>query len=194
MQYMAADRHGRRGFALLVAIMFVAVVAVLAAVVTVNLSGDNDTARVQKANGVLLQFSREINSIAPVPAPSFRSQVGVNPGRLSHLMVQIVAADLNSCGNGYLNPQRTAWRGPYHLVPFQLAGYAIAPGFFANNQLVRVSATRLAIVMNNVAFADAQLLGLIAEGNSTGTGPLVTFTPVGTNPVTVSYNVVISSC
>jgi len=192
---MAADRRGRRGFALLVAIMFVAVVAVLAAVVTVNLSGDNDTARVQKANGVLLQFSREINSIAPVPAPSFRSQVGVNPGRLSHLMVEIVLADLDSCGDPYKNPERTAWRGPYHLVPFQLAGYAIAPGFFANNQLVRnVAGTRLAIVMNNVAFADAQSLGLIAEGNSTGTGPLVTFTPVGTNPVTVSYNVVISSC
>ncbi len=192
---MAADRRGRRGFALLVAIMFVAVVAVLAAVVTVNLSGDNDTARVQKANGVLLQFSREINGIAPVPAPSFRSQVGVNPGRLSHLMLQILSTDLNSCGNAYLVPQRTNWRGPYHLVPFQLAGYAIAPGFFANNQMVRaLSPTRLAIVMNNVAFADAQLLGLIAEGNSTGTGPLVTFTPVGTNPVTVSYNVVISSC
>lgn len=188
---MAADRPGRPGFALIVAIVFVAVVAVLATVITVNLSGDNDAKRVRKAADILLRFAREIDSVAP----SFRSQVGVNPGRLSQLVVPLVVGDVNSCGAAYTVLQRSNWRGPYHLVPIQTTGYNIAPGFFASNVLTANAArTRLPIVMNSVALADAQSLGLIVEGISTGAGPVVTFTPSGNNPVTVSYNVGITGC
>ena len=188
---MAADRPVRRGFALIAAIVFVAVMAVIATVITVSLSGDNDARRIQKAADGLLRLAREIDSVAP----SFRTEVRAKPGRLTQLVIPITTAMPDACGSNFTVAEGNRWNGPYHPVPIGAAGYPIAPGFVATDVLAaNVARTRLPIVMNNVAIADAEDLGLLVDGVSTGAGPVVTFTPNGTNPVTVSYNVLITGC
>jgi type II secretory pathway pseudopilin PulG len=189
--FMAAERPVRRGFALIAAIVFVAVMAVIATVITVSLSGDNDARRIRKAADGLLRLAREIDSVAP----SFRTEVRAKPGRLTQLVMPITAAMLDACGGNFTVADANRWNGPYHPVPIGAAGYPIAPGFVATDVLAaNVARTRLPIVMNNVAIADAEDLGLLVDGVSTGAGPVVTFTPNGTNPVTVSYNVLITGC
>jgi len=83
----------------------------------------------------------------------------------------------------------------------QSSGYNVVPGFFANDVLIRNptigsagQAGTLAIVMNGVALADAQALGLLVDKVSTGAGPVVRFTPSGTSPITVSYTFAIVGC
>ncbi len=181
----------RRGFALIAAIVFVAVMAVIATVITVSVSGDNDARRIRKAADGLLRLAREIDSVAP----SFRTAVQAKPGRLTQLVTKITQVMPNACGGTFTLAQSDLWAGPYHPVPIGAAGYPIAPGFVANDVLTaNLARTRLPIVMNNVAIADAEDLGLLVDGVSTGAGPVVTFTPNGTNPVTVSYNVLITGC
>jgi len=197
---MAAERPLRRGFALIAAIVFVAVMAVIATVITVSLSGDNDARRIRKAADGLLRLAREIDSVAP----SFRTEVQAKPGRLTQLVIPITGAMPSACGVTFAEAAAdqagtgapgNGWNGPYHPVPIGAAGYPIAPGFVATDVLAANGArTRLPIVMNNVAIADAEDLGLLVDGVSTGAGPVVTFTPNGTNPVTVSYNVLITGC
>lgn len=188
---MAARRPDRRGFALIAAIVFVAILAVLATVITVNLSGDNDAQRIRKTADTLRRLAQEIRD--PSQDPSFWQQVGRNPGRLSQLVIPITSTSPNACGATFSGGQAGNWRGPYHLVPIPTTGYRIAPGFLANDVLTANGATLLPIVMNNVAITDAQDLGLVVDNVSTGAGPTVTFTPNGVNPVTVSYNVAINS-
>lgn len=177
----------RRGFALLAAIVLVAIFTVLATVITVNLSGDNDAKRIEKVADVLRRFEIETDS----SAPSFRIDVNKFPRRLSDLSIDIVSTDLGSCTTGTYGTNATAWNGPYHIFPVTTRGsYLIGPGFVANDLMVRSPANgstagTLAIVIPNVSLSDARMLGIAVDGVNTGVGPRVAFS--STDPTTVSY-------
>jgi len=193
-------RHSphRKGFALFVALAFVVIVATLALVITVNLTGHDDQKRILDAAYILHRFTAASDSLAP----SFSSQVGRKPGRLSELVTKVIGGtDLSDCGVPFTASEAANWKGPYHLIPMQSSGYNVVPGFFANDVLIRNptigsagQAGTLAIVMNGVALADAQALGLLVDKVSTGAGPVVRFTPSGTSPITVSYTFAIVGC
>lgn len=195
----------RRGFALLLVIVIVASLAVLATVITVNLSGDNDQKRVARAADILKRFEQETVGVIP----SFKGQETQNPGLLSELYIKPVITDPNSCTTAAPSKALTSaslWRGPYHLIPIPTTGYNIASGFFANNVLVRnpSNTTRgsgtLAIVMDNVSLADAKALGLEIDGVDTGAGSTglpgsqISFTVNGNAPVQVQYLFPVTSC
>ena len=140
---------------------------------------------------------------------------GVNPSRLSQLTNRITAADLNSCGGGY-GALAANWTQNFFSQPIIVGGpFKIADGFIANDQLERyddagaltnltptssvTGAGTLAIVIPNVALADAEALAALMEGdqpNPLGSGTLavVRFTPSGTAPVTVRYHMAIHGC
>lgn len=192
-------KKGKGGFALFVAIVMVVVLAVLATAVVSSLAGGNDAERVRIVADVLKRFEVEMINGA---TPSFKINMGVNPGALSQLGRRPVAGtDRNSCGTLYVaaDVATTKWIGPYHLVPLQFSiGHQIARGFVAQDVLVRnptgtSTVGTLAIVMPSVSRGDAQLLGRAVDGRVDGLGPYVRFS-LSNDPTSVSYLVPISGC
>lgn len=195
---MAAD--GRRGVALIFVVVTLAVMLILSTVIVANTAGRRHQERVRAATAALLRFKSEIGSQGN--SPLFIQDLNDVPGRLSHLYVKITNTDRNSCGAIYGNNEINNWRGPYHLIPMlRDSSYQIEPGLIAVDTLVRTPSTAsgqqpgtISIKMPNVSAELAQDLGLAFDGVSTGAGPNITFTPNGTNPVTVFYNVPILGC
>jgi type II secretory pathway pseudopilin PulG len=188
-----ARRSRFRGFALLTAVVVIAVVAIFATSVLVTLSGDNDQARIERAADVLQRLAAAIDTPRVAGGQSFRSQVNAYPGRLSHLYTQIVGTG-RRCNGSYTGGQVGNWRGPYYMVPIATTGHRIAPGFFAEDSMVTVSSTDLAIRLNSVALDDAKGLQMLVEKKSDGTGPIVTFTIAGGAPVNVRYHIFVTGC
>ncbi len=194
---MAADR---RGFALVFVVVTLAVMLILATVVLSNTASGRQRDRIIATTSALLRFKSEIGS--QTNQPSYFGDVKLNPGLLSHLFVQIATTDSNACGQPYAGPDVNKFLGPYHLVTMvRRTQYQIEPGIILEDTLQRVPTTGpgnqaaiLQLVMNNVAIADAQDLGAAMDGITTGAGPNITFTPAGSNPVTVYYNVPIVGC
>ncbi len=140
---------------------------------------------------------------------------GVNPGRLSDLTNRIATTGLNSCGGAY-GALATNWTQNFFGQSFAIGGtFKIADGFIANDQLERYNAAgvltnlsptssvtgagTLAIVIPNVALADAEALAALAEGDQpsppgSGNFAVVRFTPAGNAPVTVRYHMAIHGC
>jgi type II secretory pathway pseudopilin PulG len=189
---MAAERtRGKPGFALFAVIMTVLVFAVAATIVVTTLSGNNEEYRIEKAADVLHRFAAEIDTArSGANLQSFRGQVGVYPSRLSQLYTKILSSDVPCLGTGTFGTTAAGnWKGPYHLVPVSQTGYNVAPGFFANDLLSRVSSTIIAIQMPNSSLRDAQSLELFVDrnGKSDGTGPVVVFAL--TDPTTINYRI-----
>lgn len=198
----AVASRPRPGFALLGVIVMVAIGAVLATVVTVTLGAGHDAGRIESVAEGLRRLGYEIRGEL---APTFRSDVGRYPSRLSQLATKIVSGDLNSCGGTFMNPQLSGWKGPYHLTPMganvATTGYTLATGFVANDLLVRDPATGnqnsealLYIVMPGVSRADAEALGVVMDGRRTGSGPGTTVYFGTGDPVTVRYAMEIIGC
>lgn len=179
-------------------VVTLAVMAILATVVLANTAGARQRDTLVQAVSELLRFGYEIG--VNTKKPSFRGDVGNYPGRLSHLYQPVTTTDRNSCGTTYSASDAGKWTGPYHLIPMvRDANYQMVPGIVASDTLVRTPTTggtspTLAIVLRNVSLETAQDLGLAFDGVSTGAGPNITFTPSGTSPVSVSYNIPITAC
>lgn len=188
----------RRGVALIFLVVTLAVMFILATVVLANTAGARQRDMVVQAVAELLRFGYEIG--VNTKKPSFRGDVGNYPGRLSHLFQPINTADRNICGNTYSGADVGKWTGPYHLISMvRDSSYQMVPGLIAVDTLVRTPPTGganpiLSIKMKNVQIAMAEDLGLAFDGVSTGAGPTITFTPSGSNPVTVLYNIPITAC
>lgn len=190
----------RRGVALIFVVVTLAVMLILATVVVANTAGKGHRERVRAATAALLRFRSEFG--AQGNAPSFIQDLNQAPGRLSHLYVKLTNQDRDSCGQLYGNQEINNWRGPYHLIPMlRDYAYQIEPGLIASDTLVRTpsmatgqQAGILSVVMHDVSIELAQDIGLAMDGVSTGAGPQITFTPSGTNPVKVLFNVPIQGC
>ncbi len=189
----SARARARCGFALMIAVVTVAVMAVLATVIFASLAGGGQGVdRIVLATDILFRFKTEIIG-AP---PSFYERIRVYPGRLHDLVEPITTSDVNSCGQFYkASPDVNNWLGPYHLIPFnENFGYTLSSGIVAQNATVRTTFTNgalaLAIVMNDITLADAQAMKARIDGIS---GDTIAFTPNGDNPVVVHYRMPITS-
>jgi len=140
---------------------------------------------------------------------------GVNPSRLSELTNRIATTDLNSCG-GTFGALASNWTQNFFNQPVAVgASFKLADGFIANDALERYNpagalanlaptssvtgAGTLAIVIPNVALADAEALAQLMEGDQpsplgSGNFAVVRFTPSGNAPVTVRYHMAIHGC
>ncbi|MBA3646615.1 MAG: hypothetical protein H0W63_10620 [Gemmatimonadaceae bacterium] len=193
---MAADgrRSSFQGFALFAAVIVIAVIAVLSTAVLVAFAGDNDRERIERTADVLHRLAAAIDTLgsSTQPAPSFRSDVGKGPGKLSQLVTKILpTTDFNCAGVAYTTTTAGNWVGPYYYAPIPTPGYPIAAGFTANNTLVKVTTTSLAIVIPGVSLADAQSLELVVEGKNSGAGPIMFFS--STNMTSVQYRILSGS-
>ena len=175
------------------------VITVLATLLMAPVSGDNRQERIQRAADVLHRLVAEMDSASGNMVNYFRGhmQSGAGaantrqkwPGRLSHLYTQPLASDLACSGSTYTVEGVTVanWRGPYHLVPIRNTGHNIAPGFFADDAIVRVSNTVAYIRMQNVALDDAMALDLTVDKVANAAAGVVRYSPTASTPVTVEY-------
>lgn len=200
---MGADR--RKGFALFAIVVGVVVIAVLATLLVIPVSGDNRQARVERAAGILHRFVAEMDSAGGNTVNYFKGHMQASggppgnrprwPGRLSDLYTQPAATDARCNGGTYTAAGITvaSWRGPYHLVPIQASGHNIAPGFFADNSIVRVSNTEAYIRLQNVSLDDAMALDLVVDNAPNAAAGAVRYSPTGSTPVIVEYHFVAAS-
>jgi hypothetical protein len=202
---MGADRRGRKGFALFAIVIGMVVIAVIATLMIAPISGDNRQARVQRAADILHRFVAEMDSASGATTNYFRGQVSASggpaanrpkwPGRLSHLYTAIAGADLSCGGSSYtaLGVTLANWRGPYHLVPIKTTGHNIAPGFFADDALVRVGNTEAYIRIQGVSLDDAKALDLTVDKASNAAAGAVRYSPTNSTPVILEYHFVAAS-
>jgi hypothetical protein len=202
---MAADRSARPGFALFAIVIGMVVIAVIATLMVAPISGDNRQARVQRTADILHRLVAEMDSSAGAVGNYFRDDMrrGAGPaanrpkwpGRLSQLYTQPLTTDLSCAGSTY-NTQGitvTSWRGPYHLVPIPNTGHNIAPGFFADDAIVRVSDTEAYIRIPSVALDDAMALDLVVDAAPNAAAGAVRYSPTNSTPVIVEYHFVAAS-
>jgi type II secretory pathway pseudopilin PulG len=189
---------GRRGFALFAVVIGVVIIAILGTVVLVTLSGDNRQERIQRTADVLHRLVAEMDSAAGLgDIQYFSGQVKKSgparpiwPGRLSQLYTPIVGANLACNGTTYtaLGTTLTNWRGPYHLVPIRTTGHNIAPGFFADDAIVKVSTSEAYIRIQNVSLDDAKALDLTVDKTANAAAGAVQYSPTISTPVIVQYH------
>lgn len=190
---MLIAARARRGFALMIAVVSVAVMAILATVIFASLTGGGaGFDRITLATDILFRFKTEIIG----SPPSFYERIRTYPGQLHDLVEPITTTDVNSCGLPYsASPDVNNWLGPYHLIPFnENLGYTLSSGIVAQNTTIRTTFTNgalaLAIVMNDITLADAQAMKAKVDGTS---GDTIAFTPNGDNPIVVQYRMPITS-
>ena len=197
---MDAERRKRSGFALFAIVVGMVVIAILATLMVAPLSGDNREARVERAANILHRLVAEMDSASGNTTNYFRGhmQAGTGPptnrprwpGRLSHLYTQPLSTDLRCSGASYNagGVNVANWRGPYHLVPIQSTGHHIAPGFFADDGIVRISNTEAYIRLQNVALDDAMSLDRVVDNSVNAAAGAVRYSPTASTPVVVAYH------
>lgn len=223
----------KRAFTLVEMIVAIAIIGIMGVTVFVanaatSQRGIADLDNVEKAARTLTDLSEAIalwTERRSGPPTSFYHIIGANPGTLSHLTTVITTSQGNSCARAalntqtrYKNSQVALWEGQFFRQEMPTAGFAVAPGFFANDSLLRYSAVfnpagppfftqeyftngnsttpgTLAIVMQDVKYTDAIALAQRVEGDTMGVFGAVRFTRNTTNtPVTVEYHIGIHGC
>jgi hypothetical protein len=75
----------------------------------------------------------------------------------------------------------------------QTSGHHIAPGFFADDAIVRVSNTEAYIRLQNVTLDDAMSLDRIVDNADNAAAGTVRYSPTASSPVVVAYHFVSAS-
>ena len=159
----------RRGFALLEAIVGIAMLAILAAAIVPLIVGAEDRARAEAT-------ARELNLIKWA-IDRFEDRVGDYPGQLSHTSEPIVVGDANSCGEAFSSSERSDWGGSSSNYGPWFRDHMILKGFgfptavgFMRDSLTR-SGSNLIISITDVAEAQALELDFLVDGTGGGAGP-----------------------
>jgi len=185
---------------LLEVVIAVAIILLLAAIVTPVILGGLDAARVDQAKNVfanlaagLQAFDDHLGSNAGPPAN--RSEY---PNNLTHLVNPVTTAQSNICGRAYDTGDVGEWNGPYLNQDVPTTGVKTGIGTI-NAATVLLSATMMAMRMPNVSWEDAVALNDVVDGDgntvSGSPGGSVRFGAADVNGlVTLDYAVPIQSC
>ena len=216
----------RRGATLFEVIITVAVMGVLAVAVYLNQAASSklggESANVDRAARLLAEIADAAGRTTGTGgATSFNQDIGnananvsANAGKLSQLTTKLTNLDLNSCMYQYTTSEAGRWVRPYFYRILPTTGFNIAPGYFAQDSLIRYNeagvpttlANRpdandafsygtLAIVMPNTQLQDAVALANRVEGDQSGILGAVRYFPRdGSTPVTLEYHFTIRGC
>ena len=181
----------------------------------------SDVARIDQAAQVLAELADALGRTTGTGGvTSFNQYIGQanstgtsNAGKLSYLTRPITNTDLNSCMYTYSTSEANRWITPYYHRIIPATGFLIAPGFYAQDSLIRFNgiatpttvANRpaandarsfgtIAIVIPNVSASDAQALANRVEGDQSGVAGAVRYTSNGTGNVTIYYHITIRGC
>lgn len=215
----------RRGVTLIEVIVTAMILGIIGALVYQNEAAatkiGSDVARIDQTARVLGELADAIGRTTGTGgATSFNQVIGnansansANSGKLSELTKPITSSDLNSCMYAFTQSEALRWIQPYYHRILPTTGFQIAPGFFAQDSMIRYNAGliatteanrppandassfgTLAIVMPNVSASDALALLNRVEGDPTGVSGAVRYTAAGPGSVTVYYHFTIRGC
>lgn len=183
------------GFSFIELIVALAIMVMIAAVVTPALVSTLDAARVETSQETLGNLQQALLD--------FENDTNHFPGRLSHLTTPVTGSDQNSCGVNYPTfppPSNvtTLWDGPYTTPAVPLTGLPVAIGT-VQNQLQRIPASGnpavLRINVTPVTFEDATRLNNNVDGDGVGNAGTVQWTgPDAQGLVTLHYVLNVNQC
>jgi prepilin-type N-terminal cleavage/methylation domain-containing protein len=189
-QRVAARRLRRRsgGFTFIELIVGLAIMTMIAAVVTPVLVGTLDKARIEEARHSLENLAEGI--------VNFEDDVREYPGHLTQLYDPISSSDRDICGQTYNGGDVNRWEGTYidRIVP--PSGLPVFIGS-AQNQLTRISfgVTVLLITVSGVTEDDAIALNEIVDDDGNSLAGTIVWLPTGSNDmVTLYYTIPINGC
>ena len=149
------------GFTFIEIIVGLAIVLMVATVVTPVLLGRLDAARIETSLKTLDAIKTGVES--------FENDVGQFPGQLSHLSTAITTSQEDICDNDYSNSEANRWSGPYldRIVPS--TGLRLPIGR-AKNQLDELpnnssNPTSIRMTVDSVAVEDAEELNVLLDGD-----------------------------
>jgi prepilin-type N-terminal cleavage/methylation domain-containing protein len=157
---------GTAGFTFIELIVGLAIMVMIAAMVTPALVGTLDKARRDAAIETFITFGPAIGE--------FVEDVTEYPGQLSHLTTQITGAQDDLCGDNYGtsgggNSEVNRWDGPYLTRIIPTTGLPVSIGR-ARNQLVRFPNTAnpslIGLVVDSVSLEDATAIQEDYEGDN----------------------------
>lgn len=216
----------RRGVTLFEVVITVGILAVIGAAIYISEatgSGLGGTAaNVDKAARVLSEIADAEGRVTGTGgATSFNQVIGqdkatvtANASKLSQLTSPITVNDVNSCGYNYTTAEVGRWVTPYYYRIFPTTGVLIAPGYYAQDALVRYNSPgvpttpanrpaendgratgTVAIVMPNTPLQEAIALAARVEGDQGGVLGAVRYFPQnGSSPVTLEYHITVRGC
>ena len=216
----------RRGATLFEVVITVGILAVIGAAIYISEatgSGLGGTAaNVDKAARVLAEIADAEGRVTGTGgATSFNQVIGqdkstvtANASKLSQLTSPITVNDLNSCGYNYTTAEVGRWTTPYYYRLFPTSGTLIAPGYYAQDALIRYNSPgvpttpanrpgandgqatgTVAIVMPNTPLQEAIALAARVEGDQGGVLGAVRYFPQdGSSPVTLEYHITVRGC
>lgn len=215
----------RRGVTFIEIIVTMMILGVIAAIVVQNEAAatkiGSDVARIDQTARVLGELADAVGRTTGTGgATSFNQIIGqanattsANAGKLSQLTTPITSSGSNSCMYTYTQSEAGRWVKPFYHRLMPTTGVQLAPGFFAQDSMIRFNSAgaattlanrpgandafsygTLAIVMPDVSASDAQALLNRVEGDPTGATGAVRYTPAGAANVTVYYHFTIRGC
>lgn len=215
----------RRGVTLIEIIVTAMILGIIGAIVYQNEAAatkiGSDVARIDQTARILGELADAIGRTTGTGgATSFNQIIGqanatvsANAGKLSQLTTPITSSGLNSCMYTYAQAEAGRWVKPFYHRIMPTTGVQIAPGFFAQDSMIRYNGVgipttvanrpaqndafsfgTLSIVMPNVSASDAQALLNRVEGDPTGATGAIRYTPAGPSNVTVYYHFTIRGC
>lgn len=216
----------RRGLTLFEVVVAVSVLAVIGGVIYINQAAASrlggEAANVDLAARTLAEIADAAGRVTGTGgATSFNQIIGqdkatvtANAKKLSQLSFKISTSDQNSCFYNYTAAEVGRWDVPFYYRLFPTTGFKIAPGYIAQDELLRYNSVgvlttlanrpaesdhravgTMAVVMPNTARADAVALMNRVEGDQSGVTGAVRFYPLtGSDVVTLEYHFTLRGC
>lgn len=216
----------RRGMTLMEIVVTVVIVGVLGGAIYLNQAQASrlgtQSANVDITARTLEEIADATGRVTGTGGPtSFNQVIGqanavvtANVSRLSQLTTPITNTQTNSCYYTFSTSEANRWITPFYYRVFPTTGFKFAPGFVAQDSMVRYNSPGVpttianrpsasdafaygtsAIVMPNTELSDAlALLARVAGDQSGVTGAVRYFPQDGSNPVTLEYHFTIRGC
>jgi prepilin-type N-terminal cleavage/methylation domain-containing protein len=179
----------RSGFTFIELIVALAIMTMIAAVVTPVLVETLDQSRTEQARASLENLAEAIGH--------FHDDVDEYPGYLSQLYEPITTSRRNSCGQAYNGGDVNDWQGTYIDRVIPPGGLPVFVGT-AQNELLRLSLwgyTALVIVVTDVLEEDAETLNQMIDNDGSNITGTIAWLPAAANgTVTLYYTIPISGC
>lgn len=177
------------GFSFIEILIGLAIMAMLAAVVTPAVVTTLDRARVDATN--------ETRTTLLAALIQFHTDVGQWPLSLSQLTNALVSGDANVCGQTYSNGRRNQWAGPYTVTSVSATGLTLPLGLLTQT-LTRTpttgTPTLLRMSVTNVSVTDATSLDREVDNNDGNANGAIRWDASATGITTMYWTTGISGC
>lgn len=168
-----SNQHSSAGFSFIEILIGLAIMVMVAAVVTPAVVTTLDKTRISSSVETLQNLHQAIID--------FEDDVGEYPSNLSQLTTPLTSGQVDVCSSAYSGGERNSWAGPYTTVTVQSGGYptplgVVAQSLFYLNTGLNIDV--IAITVSDVSIEDASAVDQsIDNGDGSTTGTIQWYNP-----------------